>query len=502
MSEGKVYLVGAGPGDPKLITVRGMELMQTADCIVYDRLANPLLLTLAKHDAELIFCGKLPDRHILTQEEINEVLIAKAAEGKKVVRLKGGDPTIFGRVGEEAEQLANHGIPYEIVPGITSGIAASAYAGIPLTHRDFSSSVAIVTGHERPEKTESSINWEKLATAVETIVFYMGVTNLKFICEQLIKYGRSPQTPAAMIRWGTTVEQSTIVGTLLDIAEKKEKAGMTNPAVVIVGEVVSLREKLQWFEKKPLFGKRVLVTRARSQASELSEKIAELGGEAFEYPLIRMQSPSDSAPLDNALRELGTYSWVMFTSPNGVEFFFKRMRELGIDIRTMTGKIAAVGPKTAEALLERGLTVSVTAAEFHAEGLLESLQGQLAKGERVLLPRADIARKTLPRALQELGLHVTEADTYETVIDASNTEQVMKMLHNKSIHIITFTSSSTVKNFVEAMSGQDLPSLLAGVEIACIGPITAETARDCGLNVQIVAAESTIEGLLEALATR
>jgi uroporphyrinogen III methyltransferase/synthase len=244
-----------------------------ADCIVYDRLASPQLLSHAKPDVELIYCGKLPDRHTLTQEEINRVLVEKAREGKVVTRLKGGDPSVFGRVGEEAEELVKHDIPYEIVPGITSGIAAPAYAGIPVTHRDFNSSFAIVTGHERPDKTESSINWEKLATAVETIIFYMGVGNLPFIREQLIKYGRSPKTPVALIRWGTTVDQETLVGTLEDIVEKREAANLTNPAIIIVGEVVRLRDKLQWFEKKPLFGKRVLVTRARSQASELSEKI-------------------------------------------------------------------------------------------------------------------------------------------------------------------------------------------------------------------------------------
>lgn len=499
MSKGKVFLVGAGPGDPKLITVRGLETIKVADCIVYDRLASPRLLAHAKPGVELIYCGKLPDRHTLTQDEINQVLVDKALEGKVVTRLKGGDPSIFGRVGEEAEELAKHEIEFEIVPGITSGIAAPAYAGIPVTHRDFNSSLAIVTGHERPEKTTSSINWEKLATAVETIIFYMGVGNLPFIREQLIKYGRSPQTPVALVRWGTTIDQETLVGTLENIVEKREAAGLTNPSIIIVGEVVALRDKLQWFEKKPFFGKRILVTRARSQASELSEQIAELGGEPIEFPLVKMVPPHDSKPLDDALRQLGSFDWVMFTSANGVAFFFKRLRELGVDIRSMRAKIAAVGPKTAAVLEEKGLTVEVLPGEFRAEGLLDTLQGQLKPGERVLLPRADIARETLPKALRELGLDVTEADTYDTLIDAENIAETLELLTEGAIHIITFTSSSTVKNFVQAMQGHDLSQLLSRVKIACIGPLTADTARNLGLSVDWVATDYTIQGLLDVI---
>lgn len=499
MSKGKVYLVGAGPGDPKLITLRGLETIKMADCIVYDRLASPRLLAYAKPDVELIYCGKLPDRHTLTQEEINQVLVEKGLEGKVVTRLKGGDPSIFGRVGEEAEELVKNDIPFEIVPGITSGIAAPAYAGIPVTHRDFNSSIAIVTGHERPEKTESSINWEKLATAVGTIIFYMGVGNLPFIREQLIKNGRSPQTPVALVRWGTTIDQETLVGTLEDIEEKRQAVGLTNPAIIVVGEVVSLRDKLQWFEKKPLFGKRILVTRARSQASDLSEQISELGGEAYEFPLVKMLPPKESQPLDDALQNLGKFDWVMFTSPNGVTFFFKRLRELKVDIRTMKAKIAAVGPKTKEVLEEKGLTVNVLPGEFRAEGLLNSLTGQLNAGEKVLLPRADIARETLPRELQTLGLEVTEVDTYDTVIDAGNVEETVDLLKEKAIHVITFTSSSTVKNFVQAMGDHDLTQLLEGVQIACIGPITADTARQLGLTVDVVAEDYTIQGLVDSI---
>lgn len=501
MNKGKVFLVGAGPGDPKLITVRGLETIKLADCIVYDRLASPRLLAHARPDAELIYCGKLPDRHTLTQEEINQVLVDKALAGKTVTRLKGGDPSIFGRVGEEAEELAKHEIPFEIVPGITSGIAAPAYAGIPVTHRDYNSSLAIVTGHERPEKTESSINWEKLATAVETIIFYMGVGNLPYIREQLIKYGRSPQTPVALVRWGTTVDQETLVGTLENIVEKREAAGLANPAIIIVGEVVKLREKLQWFEKKPLFGKRVLVTRARSQASELSERIAELGGEAYEFPLIKMIPPRDPRPLDDAIVKLDTFDWVIFTSVNGVHFFFKRLRELGTDIRRMKAKLAAVGPKTADALAEKGLVANVLPGEFRAEGLLDSLQDQLLPGEKVLLPRADIARETLPRMLREKGLEVTEADTYETVIDAENAAETIELFKERAISIVTFTSSSTVKNFVQALAQENLQELLAGVTIACIGPQTADTAKELGLVPSVVARDYSIQGLLDALLT-
>lgn len=502
MSAGTVYLVGAGPGDPGLITVKGLEMIRRADVLVYDRLASPRLLGYAPEGAERIYVGKRPDRHTLSQEEINELLVRKAKEGKTVVRLKGGDPFVFGRGGEEAETLVKHGIPFEVVPGITSAIAVPAYAGIPVTHRDFNASFAVVTGHERPEKTESSIDWEHLARAAETLVFLMGVGNLPLIRERLLRYGRSPDTPVALIRWGTRVEQQTLTGTLEDIVERVEQANFQPPAVTVVGEVVKLREKLSWFERKPLFGKRVLVTRARSQASELSERIEALGGEAVEFPVIRITPPARQDLLDAALHRLEDYDWVVFTSVNGVKHFFRRLRELKLDIRRMAkAKVAAIGPQTAEALLDKGLQVEILPGEYRAEALAEAMVPRVQAGEKVLLPRADIARKVLARELERHGLKVTEVDAYDTRVGTEDAEEVARMLEEGAIHVITFTSSSTVRNFVEAIRTvrENWNSLLETVQIACIGPITARTAEGLGLRVDAVAKEYTIDGLVETL---
>jgi len=497
---GKVYLVGAGPGDPKLITLKGYESIKKADVIVYDRLAHPSLLNHAREDAEKIYVGKLPDRHTLQQEEINLLLVHKALEGKIVTRLKGGDPSIFGRVGEEAQELAKNKVPFEIVPGITSAIAVPAYAGIPVTHRDFTSSFAIVTGHEDPTKNESNINWDKISTATGTIVFLMGIANIKLIKDKLIENGRSKDTPAAVIRMGTRIEQQTVVGTLENIDQKVKESGITSPALIIIGEVVKLREELMWFENKPMFGKRVLVTRARNQASELSSMIEDLGGEAVEFPVIKIVPPSDTIVYNNAIKQLDTYDWAIFTSVNGVKSFYDKLKEKNIDIRTMSkARIAAIGPKTAELLEEKGLIVDILPSEFRAEGLLESLKGQLKAGQKVLLPRADIAREILPKTLRELGLEVVEIDAYETKIDAENKDEIIEMLKEKSIHIITFTSSSTVKNFVESIKGESLEKLLEGVTLASIGPVTTKTAEDLGLKVAITASEYTIHGLVDAI---
>ncbi|WP_339059954.1 uroporphyrinogen-III C-methyltransferase [Tepidibacillus marianensis] len=503
MGNGKVFLVGAGPGDPKLITLRGKEAIEQADVIVYDRLSHPSLLHYAKPETEKIYVGKRPDHHTLQQEEINQLIVDKALEGHLVTRLKGGDPSIFGRVGEEAEALVEHGIPFEIVPGITSAIAVPAYAGIPVTHRNFTSSLAIVTGHEDPTKNESSINWGKLSTATGTLIFLMGVANLPLIQKKLIENGRDESTPIALIRYGTRVEQQTVVGTLKDIIQKVEEARLTSPAIIIIGEVVRLREKLEWFEKKPLFGKRVLVTRARSQASELSFMIQELGGEPVEFPVIKTIPPRDMTDYHQAIAKLGQFDWIIFTSVNGAQSFFDQLRELKIDIRRMAkARIAAIGPKTAQVLEERGLIVDVLPQEFRAEGLLNSLSGQLRPGQKVLLPRADIARKVLPEQLTAKGLEVLEVDAYETVIDAENKEEIIEMLREKKIHIITFTSSSTAQNFVEALQGEPLLELLEGVTLASIGPITTDTATSLGLSIQVTADEYTIPGLVKAISEK
>lgn len=505
---GKVYLIGAGPGDPKLITVRGQDAIRKADVVVYDRLASPRLLDQLKPGAERIYVGKRPDRHTLRQEVINQLLVDLAMEGKTVARLKGGDPSVFGRVGEEAELLVEHGIDFELIPGVTSAIAVPAYAGIPVTHRDFTSSMAIVTGHECP-KADSTIDWSKLATATGTLIFLMGVGNLETIRDVLLEQGRSPDTPIALIRWGTTPDQQTLVGTLATIVQQVQEAGFKSPAVIIVGEVVKLRERLSWFEKKPLFGKRVLVTRARAQASELAGWIDELGGEPVEFPVIRTRTPEDPEKLrllDAALDRLAEYDWVIFTSVNGVDYFFRRLRERRLDVRSLhRARLAAVGPKTAEALLERGLVADVLPGTYVAEELLEAIRPRLASGQKALLPRADIARELLPAGLRECGLEVTEAVVYETVPSEENAGEIAEMLRQGDIHLVTFTSSSTVTNLLELLrrSGEADPvRLLSGVETVCIGPITAATAGKAGLRVHRVAESATIQSLLQAMTSQ
>ncbi|WP_458122413.1 uroporphyrinogen-III C-methyltransferase [Paenibacillus sp. Z6-24] len=503
---GKVYLVGAGPGALKLITLRGWECIGLADAVVYDRLASPRLLKQAKPGAEKIYVGKLPDRHTMKQEEINQLLVDLALQGKTVVRLKGGDPTIFGRVAEEADLLRQHGIEYEIVPGISSSIAVPAYAGIPVTHRDYASSVSIITGHESPDKLDQSIHWDKVTNATGTLVFMMGVAKISYISEQLIRHGRPEDTPVALVRWGTRAEQDTLVGTLKDIAAKVEEANFKPPAVIVVGEVVNQRERMQWAERLPLFGKRILVTRARSQASELVDRIDELGGEPYEYPVIETVMPSSESArqqIAHAFSQLERYDWVFFTSVNGVEYFFRHLEEQEQDIRSLHhARLAAVGPATLEALRSRGLTAVILPEKFHAEGMLESLEGQLEAGQCVLLPRGDLARAWLPDTLRQMQLDVTEVDTYETVMTGEDDIELRKLFEEQAIHAVTFTSSSTVTNLLAAMRklGFDNPvETLQHSVIACIGPQTALTAEKAGLSVGLMAEQSTLDGLIDIL---
>lgn len=500
MFRGKVFLVGAGPGDPKLITVKGLECIKKADVIVYDRLAGSGLLAHARPEAQMVPAGKSPDRHTLTQDEINGLLVREARAGKVVTRLKGGDPFVFGRGGEEAEALAAAGIPFEVVPGVTSAIAAPAYAGIPVTHRDYTSTLAVVTGNEDPLKEDSSVAWDKIATGCGTIVFLMGMANLPKITGRLVEYGRAPGTPAALVRWGTTPGQRTITGTLADISEKAQAAGFKNPAVLIAGDVVKLREKLNWFENRPLFGRKVLVTRSREQASVLSAAIEALGGEPLEFPLIKITEPDDFAPLDRAIEEISAFKWIIFTSAGGVEAFFKRLFRHHKDARALHGAgLCAIGPKTKESLEAYGLFVDYLPEEYRAEEIAEGLRGKINPGDRVLLPRADIARKVLPLALREMGALVTEVDAYKTVMASGDGAGLLKMLRSGEINIITFTSSSTVRNFAGMLATPDLQGLLRGVTVACIGPVTADTAREMGITVDVSAKEYTIDGLVAAI---
>ncbi len=506
-NKGKVYLIGAGPGDPKLITVKGLEALRKGDVVVYDRLASPSLLAELKPGAEKIYVGKLPDRHTMKQEEINRLLVDLALRGKTVIRLKGGDPGIFGRVGEEAGLLAEHGIEYEIVPGVSSVTAVPAYAGIPVTHRDFASSVTIVTGHENPDKLDQTIRWDHLAACTDTLIFLMGVGRIRHIAAQLMQHGKSPDTAVALIRWGTTTAQETLTGTLSTIAGLVEQSGFQSPAVIVIGSVVELRKKLAWFEHKPLFGQRVLVTRARSQSSELAALIEEWGGEACEFPVIVTRLPADPQKLrmlDESLKRVDSFEWIVFTSANGVEFFLQRLMALQLDIRLLSkAKIAAVGPKTAEALQRFALKADLTAEKFVAEGLLQALIPQLQAGQRILLPRADIASPLLPEELKQRGFDVTEADAYETVISEDNDEAVIERIQRHEIQVITFTSSSTVNHFISICSKHGISKAdIQQALIACIGPKTAETAARHGLHVDVTAEEATIRSLLEAIAAK
>lgn len=505
---GCVFLVGAGPGDPGLITVKGLETLRQAEVVVYDHLANAELLKEARLDAELIYVGKRAGQHTFSQEEINQFLVEKAQAGKTVARLKGGDPFVFGRGGEEAMALAAAGVPFEVIPGVTSAVAAPAYAGIPVTHRGLASSFAVVTGHEDPTKAESTIDWQYLARGVDTLIFLMGVGNLPEIVARLVEHGRAPETPAALVRWGTTARQETVAGTLADIAEKVKAAGLRPPAVAVIGQVVNLREHLGWYDRKPLFGKRVLVTRSREQASVLSRRLRKLGAEPVELPAITFEPPEDYTPLDAAIRHIRQYDWIIFTSTNGVRAFMERLWTLGWDARSLAKvKLAAIGPATATALEQCRLRADYVPDQYVAEAVAAGLCD--VRGQRILLPRADIARPALAIALREAGATVDEVTVYRTVLaegvqgSASSgdlvfptSEDVRQMLAKNQIDVVTFTSSSTVRNLVALLGGV---KPLRGALIACIGPITADTAREMGLRVDMVAEEYTIDGLIEVL---
>ncbi|MBA2343665.1 MAG: uroporphyrinogen-III C-methyltransferase [Rubrobacter sp.] len=496
-----IYLVGSGPGDPGLFTVKGVRCMEQADAVVYDRLAPEALLRCAKPDAERIYVGKKPGEPTMPQEEINALLVELGRAGKTVVRLKGGDPHVFGRGGEEALALLEAGLPFEVVPGVTSGIAAPAYAGIPVTHRGVSTSVAFVTGHEDPSKGHQDVNWEKVANGADTLVLYMGVGRLAEISSSLISAGRSPETPVAVIRWGTISEQRTVTGTLEDIAEQVSEAGLKPPAITVVGEVAALRENgLDWFERRPLFGRSVVVTRARAQAGELSAKLEGLGAEVVEFPTIEIAPPGDFGPLDDAIRELDSFDWLIFTSVNGVDAFVERLRHHGLDLRAVSRetRIAAIGPATAERIEALGLRVDVVPAEYRAEPLLEEIAGESLAGKRILIPRAKVAREVLPERLREAGADVVVPPAYESRPSAEGKEDVAWRLERGGVDCVTFTASSTVENFVRAF-GADAARLLTDTRVVCIGPITADTAREHSIRVDAEAREYTIPGLIEAV---
>jgi len=497
---GMVYLVGAGPGDYQLISVKACEYLKSADTVVYDRLADERILSYAPKGAEFIYVGKASSQHTMKQDDINQLLVDKAKEGKVVVRLKGGDPFVFGRGGEEALLLYENKLPFEIVPGITSAISVPAYAGIPVTHRAVATSFAVITGHEDPTKGNSNMRWDKLSTAVDTLVFLMGVENLPHITAKLIENGRSADTPAAVIRWGTKPEQRVLVTTVGEAAEAVRKNNLKPPAIFIVGDVVNLREKLAWFDNRLLFGKTVLVTRAREQASKLTSRLEALGARCIEAPSIKMAAPADAyCGVDQAMDDLAGYDWLMFTSTNGVEHFFDRLFAKGFDTRRLgTAKIAAIGAATAQKLREYGIIADVVPVEFRAEGIIEAVKEQITAGMKILIPRAQEAREILPEKLRELGAVVTVVPVYQTIEGDLNGQEIKTMLKNGEIDLVTFTSSSTVKNLLNIL-GPDGSALVNQVKTACIGPITAQTCLEHMINPAIVAETYTIAGLVEAI---
>jgi uroporphyrinogen III methyltransferase / synthase len=490
---GIVYLVGAGPGDPGLMTARALELIVAADVIVHDRLIPRDALAAARPDAEILYVGKEPGAASVPQDRIEELLVDRARQGKLVVRLKGGDPFVFGRGGEEAEALAAAGIPFEVVPGVTAGVAAPAYAGVPVTHREDASAVAFVTGHEDPEKGEGSLDYGALARFPGTLVFYMGVKALPTIAERLVAAGRDAAEPAVVVERGTFPDQRTVLSTLEGIAGATADAGIKAPAVTVVGQAAARRERIAWLEGRPLHGKRVIVTRARAQASELARRLEALGAEPIELPAIRIEPRIDSKAVRRAVEGLHAYALVCLTSPNGARLLFEAMAEQGRDARALANAtVAAIGPGTAAALAEHGVLADVVPERSVAEALVEALAKVEVAGRPVLIARAAEARDVLPDALRERGAEVDVVALYETLAEAPDPEALERA---RDADYLTFSSSSTVRNFVEA-AGDGMPR---NARVVSIGPITTEAAREAGLTVDVEASRHDIDGLLEAL---
>jgi uroporphyrinogen III methyltransferase / synthase len=499
--KGTVYLVGAGPGDAGLLTLRGAELLRRADVVVYDGLVNEELLRLAPSSAEIIYGGKRPDRQVMPQEELNRLLVERARLGKAVVRLKGGDPYIFGRGGEEAEELVAAGIPFEVVPGVSSIAAVPNYAGIPLTHREHASSFTVITGHEDPSKDESTIDWGQVAAAPGTKVVLMGLKRIGQIAQQLMDRGLDACTPVAMVRWGTTGRQKTIAATLGTIADLVEKTKFGAPTVTVIGSVVALRDKLNWFEKRPLFGQRIVVTRSREQAVEWSRRLTELGAEVLELPAIRIVPPDDKEALKDALLGLHEYDWIVFTSPNGVSTFFGYFFKGFDDLRDFGGmRIAAVGPATAARLKELHLKVDLMPEEALASKIAAAFAGcQTIENLRILLMRAEVANRELPEALEKLGAIVDDVACYKTVAETEQSSAAAAKLLDAGADWITFTSASTVEHFHARF---DLPALVkkhSRLKMASIGPETSRALARLGLTPSVEASSHTMEGLVQAL---
>ncbi|CAM3034918.1 uroporphyrinogen-III C-methyltransferase [Hathewaya histolytica] len=494
--KGKVFLVGAGPGDYKLLTLKGLDCVKNADVIVYDRLANEKILKWAKEDCEFIYVGKKSKYHTKTQDEINEIIAEEALKGKVVTRLKGGDPYVFGRGGEEGEFLLEKGVKFEVVPGITSAIGGLCYAGIPITHRDFASSFHVITGHLKEEENE--LNWSALAQLDGTLVFLMGVANLQKICNNLIKEGKDSKTSVAIVNWAARPYQRVVSGTLEDIYEIAMEANIQPPSLIVVGGVVGLRDKLNFYEEKPLFGKNVIVTRARTQSSKLLDKINDLGGNALEVPAIKIKEIENSG-LDKAIENIKDYTTLVLTSENAVNIFFERLFKGNKDIRSLSNfKIACIGNATAKAVKEKGIIADLVPEKFVAESLLELLKENLTSEDKVLIPRAKEARNLLVDELKEI-CSVDEIKIYETLKEDIHREDILNVLEKENDLYVTFTSSSTVKNFIDILGKENLNLIKDKAKLVSIGPITSKTIENFGLTVHKEAKEYTIDGVVEAI---
>ncbi|HIJ59270.1 MAG TPA: uroporphyrinogen-III C-methyltransferase [Nitrospirae bacterium] len=494
MKKGKVYIVGAGPGDIGLLTIKGLRCLEKSEVVVYDFHLNAQILNYISHDAEFVYAGKRGGFHEMTQDEINQALVDYATKGKIVCRLKGGDPFIFGRGGEEAQTLAEKGIDFEIIPGVSSAVAAPAYAGIPVTHRKLSSSFAVITGNEDLTKPESTIDWEHFARGFDTLIFLMGIKNIAKITQKLIENGKSPDTPTAVVRWGTRPDQKTVVSTLNSIAEIIKEEHIRPPAVMIVGNVVSLRETLKWYEKQPLFGHRILITREYSYDYEILE---DLGAEIFGFPTIKIVPSVDYSELDDCIEKIEHYDWLVFTSVKGFSFFFERLIYKGKDIRDLKGiKLCAVGSKTAESINKMGLRVDLMPSEFNSEGLLQSFLAthKNLKGIRFLLPRPDNARELFPKMMREKGAIIDTPIAYRVIKPERHGKRLLRFLKEGRITIATFTSAATFNNFIEIL-GQEALDFLKTLTIASIGPVTTKAIEKKGLKVSIQPKEATIKAM-------
>jgi len=494
---GKVFLVGAGPGDPGLLTVKAARLLATAEVVVLDALVSPEIVHQIPSGCRIIDAGKRAGKHTLSQDEINQVLVDEARAGLRVVRLKGGDPFVFGRGGEEAEALQKAGIFFEVVPGVSSAMAGPAYAGIPVTHRTLAASVTLITGHESDEST--GINWDALAKLDGTIVFLMGLARLSSIASKLIEHGRRPETPVAVISQATTMSQRTVSGTLSSIVEVVAKAVLPAPALVVVGEVVGMRDRIGWFESKPLFGRRIVVTRAREQSSDLKAALEEAGADVIQFPTIEIVPPSSFTSLDRVIEETGLYQWLIFTSQNGVRSFFDRLKEKRRDSRTLSeAQIAVVGDSTAAELEKHGISADLIPDKFQSDALLPLLPRDM-RGVRVALIRAESGRDTLIEGIESRGGSVDLAVAYRSVPRYDFAEELRELIREKLIDVVTFTSSSTVENFFSALSAAERTALLSRATIASIGPVTSRTLRDLGVEVGVEARSASVSALSDAI---